>query len=53
MRRLITEKLMASVGVGQQTAAEEGARNMGIRCQKKGAQKADIFGQGRGVGHSL
>eukprot|EP00435_Cladocopium_sp_Y103_P031285 s1043_g7.t3 len=36
MRTLLTQKLMSAVGVGQTTAAEEGARNMSGRCQPQG-----------------
>ena len=36
MRTLLTEKLMSSVAVGRQTAADEGARNMSQRCQGRG-----------------
>ena len=36
MRTLLTEKLMSSVAVGRQTAADEGARNMSSRCQGRG-----------------
>jgi hypothetical protein len=37
MRTLLTQKLMSAVGVGQTTAAEEGARNMSERCEPQGA----------------
>ncbi|CAK9043648.1 unnamed protein product [Durusdinium trenchii] len=37
MRTLLSDKLKSSVGIGQRTAAEEGARNMTVRCQGQGA----------------
>ena len=37
MRTLLTQKLMSAVGVGQTTAAEEGARNMSVRCEPQGS----------------
>ena len=43
MRTLLTEKLMSSVAVGRQTAADEGARNMSQRCQGRGTLE-NFFG---------